>query len=552
MNESHDRHLERVLELVDGTLFATADRHLTEPELTILRGVWQGWTYDQMADRSQYRMNYLMRDVGPKLWKLLTVALGEEVGKGNFRAVAERYAARHQPPTILLATPPYSLPQASDRPTLDWSDAPDASLFYGRQEELQTLERWILTEECRLIALLGLQGIGKTTLAVELVKRVQPQFQRVIWRSLRTAPALTDLLTDLLQALGQPHRTAEPQQLLASLMALVRSQRCLIVLDNLESLLQSGELAGHYREGYETYGDFLQHLGEESHQSCLVLTSLEKPREIARLSGKTLLPVRELLVKGLQDAEAKQLLQTKSLVGKPADWTLLIRLYRGNPLALKLIATTIEEVFNGKIAEFLQQGMLIFGDIPDLLYQPFQRLSAAEKELLYWLAITQQPLSLLALQKKLWLPLPLPTVVETMTSLGRRSLTELVAEAEETRFTLQPVVQQYVLEQFISQVVAELVSYQQNSVLEQVSLLKSHDLEITETLVSQVVDRCSIKVANQTRLFGFIREISQTISANPYPNYGYLSNNIDNLLREFRRRGVLDHELLPELQKPDA
>ena len=541
-----------MLELVDGTLFATADRHLTEPELTILRGVWQGWTYDQMADRSQYRMNYLMRDVGPKLWKLLTVALGEEVGKGNFRAVAERYAARHQPPTILLATPPYSLPQASDRPTLDWSDAPDASLFYGRQEELQTLERWILTEECRLIALLGLQGIGKTTLAVELVKRVQPQFQRVIWRSLRTAPALTDLLTDLLQALGQPHRTAEPQQLLASLMALVRSQRCLIVLDNLESLLQSGELAGHYREGYETYGDFLQHLGEESHQSCLVLTSLEKPREIARLSGKTLLPVRELLVKGLQDAEAKQLLQTKSLVGKPADWTLLIRLYRGNPLALKLIATTIEEVFNGKIAEFLQQGMLIFGDIPDLLYQPFQRLSAAEKELLYWLAITQQPLSLLALQKKLWLPLPLPTVVETMTSLGRRSLTELVAEAEETRFTLQPVVQQYVLEQFISQVVAELVSYQQNSVLEQVSLLKSHDLEITETLVSQVVDRCSIKVANQTRLFGFIREISQTISANPYPNYGYLSNNIDNLLREFRRRGVLDHELLPELQKPDA
>ena len=38
----------------------------------------------------QYSLNYLMRDIGPKLWNLLSEALREKIAKPNFRSVMER------------------------------------------------------------------------------------------------------------------------------------------------------------------------------------------------------------------------------------------------------------------------------------------------------------------------------------------------------------------------------------------------------------------------------------------------------------------------------
>ena len=58
---------------------------------------------------------------------------------------------------------------------------------------------------------------------------------------------------------------------------LFRERRCLFVLDNLETIMQPGALTGTYRADYADYGALLQGLGEREHQSCLLLTSREKP-----------------------------------------------------------------------------------------------------------------------------------------------------------------------------------------------------------------------------------------------------------------------------------
>ena len=68
----------------------------------------------------------------------------------------------------------------------DWGEAPDVSVFYGRTEELTTLNEWILSDKCRLVAVLGLAGSGKTTLSVQLAKQIQNEFDFVVWRSLRS------------------------------------------------------------------------------------------------------------------------------------------------------------------------------------------------------------------------------------------------------------------------------------------------------------------------------------------------------------------------------
>jgi hypothetical protein len=37
----------------------------------------------------------------------------------------------------------------------------------------------------------------------------------------------------------------------------------------------------------------------------------------------------------------------------------LIKLYRGNPLALNIVSTTIQDLFNGNVSEFLKQNTLV-------------------------------------------------------------------------------------------------------------------------------------------------------------------------------------------------
>ncbi len=56
------------------------------------------------------------------------------------------------------------------QPQPDWGSAIDASLFCGRREELVNLKQWLLAEQCRLVLLLGIGGIGKRTLAAKLVR----------------------------------------------------------------------------------------------------------------------------------------------------------------------------------------------------------------------------------------------------------------------------------------------------------------------------------------------------------------------------------------------
>jgi len=49
----------------------------------------------------------------------------------------------------------------------DWDNAVDASVFYGRGTGLAQLWQWIVTQRGRVVGLLGIGGIGKSTIAVK-------------------------------------------------------------------------------------------------------------------------------------------------------------------------------------------------------------------------------------------------------------------------------------------------------------------------------------------------------------------------------------------------
>jgi WD40 repeat protein len=468
--------VEAALEFADTLVFAQTDKHLSDLQRAVFRASWskEHQSYDEIAEAYGYSASYIKQDTGPKLWKLLSNVLGEKVSKTNFKAALERCWQSTQKHDLQFQQKPSGNSQFVQpeeqvvRLRQDWGEAIDVSVFYGRSEELTRLQQWIVKDGCRLVALLGMGGMGKTSVSVKLAQQLQEDFEFVIWRSLRHAPSVKDILADLIQFLNNEQPTDLPEDMTGRVSRLInslRKHRCLLVLDNVETILKSGDRAGNYREGYEGYGELLRQVGEAPHQSCLVLTSREKPKEIALLEGETL-PVRSLQLCGLKLVEGQELLQLKGLFrGSEEEWRVLVERYTGNPLALKIVSTTIQELFDGNISEFLSHGSVVFDDISELLDQHFDRLSDLEKTILYWLAIEREPVSLLDLEKDIVSPVSKRELLEAVKSLGRRSL----IEKHEVCFSLQPVVMEYVTDRLIKQVGEEITTGE-------ISLFNSHAL----------------------------------------------------------------------------
>jgi hypothetical protein len=61
----------------------------------VFRQAWAGQTYPEIAESSGYDANYI-KDVGYKLWKLLSKAFEEKVTKSNFRSVIRRRYVAYQ------------------------------------------------------------------------------------------------------------------------------------------------------------------------------------------------------------------------------------------------------------------------------------------------------------------------------------------------------------------------------------------------------------------------------------------------------------------------
>jgi anion-transporting ArsA/GET3 family ATPase len=454
----------------------------------------------------------------------------------------------------------------------DWGEAPESGIFYGRTEELATLEQWIVKDRCRLVTLLGMGGIGKTALTVKFAESIQDQFQYFIWRSLRYAPPIEDILAELIQFLSPQHSplprggvSAAAQSgggvlptgigaRLSLLIDYLRKHRCLLVLDNFEAILRDGDSktetlrqrSGTYLDGYEAYAELVHRVGESQHQSAIVLISREKPREIAAIEGKTR-PIRSLQLKGLQDVEARELLKAKGLSGEE-QWETLITLYRGNPLALNIVSTTIQDLFNSNVPEFLRQNTLVITGFTDILDQPFRRLSSLEKQIIYWLAIHRHPVMLSQLQADIVFPVKISELIEVLQSLGWRSLIEKSTEPSEVLFTLPPIVMKYVTNQFVEQI-CEQVCDEKIELLGSHALVKSQEDNIKEfrfkPILTAVKEQLITAFRSEKRLIEHLKKILSILEGKPALEVGYAEENILKLLAggegEKRSEGEIVH-----------
>jgi predicted ATPase len=219
--------------------------------------------------------------------------------------------------------------------------------FFGRKDELQTLNEFMANPEARLVTVVGPGGMGKTRLALETARQQLAAFDHGVWfASLAKLSSPDEIVLATAQALHFSFYEGSPPR--QQLLDYLRNKSLLLVMDNYEHLL----------DGTDLVTDVLQ----TAPQVKVLATS----REPLRLVEEQLFPLsglafsREDVVEG--DA-AVQLFLERARHLRPdltlkaddvAHVTTICQQVEGMPLGLELAAAWADTLSLAEIAAELQ------------------------------------------------------------------------------------------------------------------------------------------------------------------------------------------------------
>ncbi len=188
-----------------------------------------------------------------------------------------------------------------------------------------------------MVAVVGIGGVGKTTLATQLAKQIHDQFNYVIWRSVPTDLCFDSMMTNLLSLFSHDK---ENKLNINQIIYYLRTHRCLIILDNVD--------IDHLK-----YMQFIKIIAETHHQSCVIFTSREQYQEFTFLEY-WLSSVRCLKLSNSSEI-ALSLIESQPLWGTDQEKDDLCNLCNNNPLKIKQMIVSIIHLYNGDIGKFLKR-----------------------------------------------------------------------------------------------------------------------------------------------------------------------------------------------------
>ncbi|MBV6623636.1 MAG: RNA polymerase subunit sigma-24 [Rivularia sp. (in: Bacteria)] len=313
-SQSNNILFQEVLTLVENLIMSRTGKHLSNIEVLVLRGSWQGYKYNQIASEGGYTDEYLKNDIGPKLWKRLSQALGKKVTKNNFKAILEQYIYQQEKGklaenNLLTKDLLISKNKFSRTPQPIYHNLPsrDYTRLVGRDAETQRLLKLISFEwPTPCVSIEGIGGVGKTTLALDIAYRclkasndiylgrtldenissfelivftsAKPQFftPRGILNRLRRERTLADIFISITRTVSfQSYQTASFEETYEQIYKCLANMRTLLIVDNLDTLEEQQQVLSFLYELPPTVKALITSR-EKTPFNTVALTSLNK------------------------------------------------------------------------------------------------------------------------------------------------------------------------------------------------------------------------------------------------------------------------------------
>jgi DNA-binding CsgD family transcriptional regulator len=441
-----------VLSLIDRTISPT---YLNNTQEIVLREVWNGKTYSRMACDYNYDPEYI-KTVGCNLWQILSNAFNEQINKSNFvpymRQKISCSIVANNRDELQANQDSKALASESLQPDLHhWATAPNITHFVGRDKQIKLLESWSQDLNCNCIIVTGMVGSGKTSLITKFAKNIQNQFDYVIWFSLSNSLSPITLTNNFLKIIDQnPDQSSNSEftqqdlsSLLAQLIDHLKQKRILLVLDDLESILEIDQTSICYQRNLEDYGHILRSIIATNHQSLLICASRIRPKSLEYYGMNQ---IKNLDLQGFEKSTIEQnanLETSANLENTKINKAKLLHLSASlhyNPQLLKITASHLD-IFHDDHEELEQvvQELSLLEEIGSLLEQELDCLAKLEKEIIFWLAISCQPISRKDLANNLKYSQSKIKFNNNIKSLEKRSL----IVQDNSKFTLMPIMKSY-------------------------------------------------------------------------------------------------------------
>ncbi len=177
MGSESDFTWEEACAVANAAVHSKTGEYLTDIEVMVLRGAWDGLTYEEIAQNTKYSANYLNKDVGNKLWKKLSDALGETVTKPNFKEALRR-ASRRDSQTTPAPTDVLEFPNGP---------GPVDSPFYVERSDTERRCYEEILQPGALIRIKAPKLMGKTSLFDRILAHAGNQGYKIVSLNLRDA-----------------------------------------------------------------------------------------------------------------------------------------------------------------------------------------------------------------------------------------------------------------------------------------------------------------------------------------------------------------------------
>ena len=379
---SEDVPFEDILDYVNHCVQDYAGRLLSDVEADILRLTWEeNLSYAAMARRIDYAASTLRGVYGYGLWQLLNGVWPSEgqVRKSNFNRVVKR---RYQD---WLQSQQKGHPAPTELPAKEQSSYPlERNALASRLLE-------ILDSGYHSVILTGAAGIGKTHLLRALRSELSSHFTHIVYQPTHELPSWQAWHRMLFPAHQELNPTVLAEyQLRQQVIQTLNQTSYLIIVDRSERFLDESQ-----------YSSFFSEISAAvTQQSCLLWSSDMAPVGIDRHI------VAIETIQGLSFTEAKTLLTEhyphleSSINQNEAHWQQINELCGGHPTLLHRVVDTVQSFYDNQVEQFAAHLLPLSPSLSKYFDELFDKLSAPEKALLYWLALC--PLSWLELRQ--WLP----------------------------------------------------------------------------------------------------------------------------------------------------